>query len=168
MFKNFHLSVMYKSENVETLLISNLAKLNYETSIKWNNMQSLVNIFFKIIGKFPGGPVTGTWHIQCQGPRFYPWVEELGSHSLHRVAKKKRATYGRKIAHVLKKQLKIIWSVHPHTCMLSHFNHVQFFVAPRTVAHQAPLSMGFSRQEYWSGLPCPPPGDLPYPGIESG
>ena len=37
-----------------------------------------------------------------------------------------------------------------------------------TVAHQAPLSMGFSRQEYWSGLPCPPPGDLPIPGIEPG
>ena len=35
-----------------------------------------------------------------------------------------------------------------------------------TVAHQATLSMGFSRQEYWSGLPCPPPGDLLYPGIE--
>ena len=37
----------------------------------------------------------------------------------------------------------------------------------RTVAHQAPLSMGFSRQEYWSGLPCPPAGDLPDPGIKS-
>ena len=35
-----------------------------------------------------------------------------------------------------------------------------------TVAHQDPLSMGFSRQESWSGLPCPPPGDLPDPGIE--
>ena len=35
-----------------------------------------------------------------------------------------------------------------------------------TVAHQAPYSMGFSRQEYWSGLPCPPPGDLPNPGIK--
>ena len=35
-----------------------------------------------------------------------------------------------------------------------------------TVAHQAPLSMGFTRQEYWSGLPCPPPGDVPYPGIK--
>ena len=43
---------------------------------------------------------------------------------------------------------------------------VQFFETPWTVAHQAPLSMGFSRQEYWSGLPCPPPGDLPDPGIE--
>ena len=37
---------------------------------------------------------------------------------------------------------------------------------PWTVAHQAPPSMGFSRQEYWSGLPLPSPGDLPYPGIE--
>ena len=37
---------------------------------------------------------------------------------------------------------------------------------PRTVAHQPPLSMGFSRQKYWSGLPCPPPGDLPNPGIK--
>ncbi|CAI9169360.1 unnamed protein product [Rangifer tarandus platyrhynchus] len=39
---------------------------------------------------------------------------------------------------------------------------------PWTVAHQAPLSMGFSRQEYWSGLPFPSPGDLPDPGIEPG
>ena len=41
-------------------------------------------------------------------------------------------------------------------------------VTPWTVAHQAPLSMGFSRQEYWSGLPWPPPGDLPNPGMEPG
>ena len=39
---------------------------------------------------------------------------------------------------------------------------------PWTVAHQAPLPMEFSRQEYWSGLPCPSPGDLPDPGIEPG
>ena len=43
---------------------------------------------------------------------------------------------------------------------------VQLCVTPWTVAHQAPLSMGFSRQEYWSGLPCPSPGDLPNPGIK--
>ena len=39
-------------------------------------------------------------------------------------------------------------------------------LTPWTVAHQAPLSIGSSRQEYWSGLPCPPPGDLPDPGME--
>ena len=49
--------------------------------------------------------------------------------------------------------------------MLSRFNRVLLFVILWTVAHQAPLSVGFSRQEYWSGLPCPPPGDLLDPGI---
>ena len=42
----------------------------------------------------------------------------------------------------------------------------RLFVTPWTVAYQAPLSMGFSRQGYWSGLPFPSPGDLPHPGIE--
>ena len=51
-------------------------------------------------------------------------------------------------------------------CMLSHFSPVQLFVTPWTIACQASLFMGFSRQEYWSGLPYPPPGDLPNPGIE--
>ena len=53
-----------------------------------------------------------------------------------------------------------------HMCTLSHFSPVQLFVTLLTVTHQAPLSMGFSRQEYWNGLPFPTPGDLPDPGIE--
>ena len=54
------------------------------------------------------------------------------------------------------------------TCcsVLSRFSHVRLFMTPWPVARQPPLSMGFSRQEYWSGLPCPPPGDLPDPGIK--
>ena len=60
-----------------------------------------------------------------------------------------------------------LWGLFPlRACVLSHFSCVQFFPAPWTVAHQAPMSMGFSRQEYWSGFPCPPPGDLPDPGME--
>ena len=51
-------------------------------------------------------------------------------------------------------------------CLLSGFSCVQLFVTPWTVVRQPPLSMGFSRQEYWSGLPCPPPRDLSDPGIE--
>ena len=51
-------------------------------------------------------------------------------------------------------------------CVLSHFCHVQLFVTPWTVACQVPLSMGFFRQGYWSGIPCPPPGDLLDPGTE--
>ena len=50
--------------------------------------------------------------------------------------------------------------------MLSRFSHAQLFATLWTVACWAPLSMGFSGQEYWSGLPCPPPGDLPHPGME--
>ena len=46
-------------------------------------------------------------------------------------------------------------------------SHVWLFVTPRTVAHQASLPTGFSRQEHWSGLPFPPPGDLPDPGIKT-
>ena len=47
------------------------------------------------------------------------------------------------------------------------FSHVQLFVTPGTVAHQTPLSIGFSRQDYWSGLPFPFPGDLSNPEIKS-
>ena len=47
-------------------------------------------------------------------------------------------------------------------------SHIQLFAIPWTVAYQPPLSMGFSRQEYWSGVPLPSPGDLPNPGIELG
>ena len=50
--------------------------------------------------------------------------------------------------------------------MLSCFSHVQLFETLWTVACQDPLSMGFFRQGYWSGLPCPPSGDLPDPGIK--
>ena len=49
--------------------------------------------------------------------------------------------------------------------VLSRFSCAQLFATPWTIARQAPLSMGFSRQEYWSGLSCPSPGHLPDPGI---
>ena len=51
-------------------------------------------------------------------------------------------------------------------CMQNHFSHVWFFVTVWTVVHQALLSMGFSRQEHWSGLLFPSPGDLPNSGVE--
>ena len=51
-------------------------------------------------------------------------------------------------------------------CVLSHFSLIQLFATSWTVARQAPVSMGLSRQKSWSVLPCPPPGDLPDPGIK--
>ena len=59
--------------------------------------------------------------------------------------------------------LTVLWYSGVRAHMLSR---VQLFVIPWTEAHQASPSMGFSRQEYWNGLPCSPPGDLPDPGIE--
>ena len=53
-------------------------------------------------------------------------------------------------------------------CVLSCFSCVPLCVTLWIAAFQAPLSMGFSRQEYWSALPCPPPGDLPDLGIKPG
>ena len=53
-----------------------------------------------------------------------------------------------------------------YACMLIHFSHIQLFVTPRAIAHQASLSKGFSRQEYWNGLPFPSSGGFPDPGIE--
>ena len=53
-----------------------------------------------------------------------------------------------------------------HECVLSHFSHIQLFATPWSIASQAPLSMGFSSQEYWSGLPCPSPRNPPNPGIK--
>ena len=51
-------------------------------------------------------------------------------------------------------------------CLMLSLSRVQLFATPWIVAHQAPLSMGFSRREFWSGLPFPSPGDLSDPGTE--
>ena len=59
------------------------------------------------------------------------------------------------------------WCTFVGAYVLSCFSHVQLFTTLWTVACQAPLSMGLSRQEYWSGLPFPSPGDLPNPAIET-
>ena len=68
----------------------------------------------------------------------------------------------------------MVWVWQVHSGVLSHKRvhaqllcHVQFFVTPWTVAHQAPLSMGLFRQEYWSELPFPSPADLPNPVVET-
>ena len=53
-------------------------------------------------------------------------------------------------------------------CVCESLSGVRLFATPWTVAYQAPLTMGFSRQEYWSGLPFPSPGDFPDPGFDPG
>ena len=60
-----------------------------------------------------------------------------------------------------------VWMHVSTACVPSHFSCVRLFATPWTVAYQAPLAMGFSRQECWSGSPFPFPGDLPDPGTET-
>ena len=86
-------------------------------------------------------------------------LEHSLGHQVNRWGKKKRV-FSKDIKQKYWESLSEL--IH-HMCVLSH---VRLFATPWTVACQAPLSMGFSRQEYWSGLPFSPPGDLPNPGIK--
>ena len=63
---------------------------------------------------------------------------------------------------------KMPWKAKKGKVKVKSLSRVQLFAIPWTVTYQAPPSMGFSRQEYWSGVPFPSPGDLPHPGIETG
>ena len=80
-------------------------------------------------------------------------VHRIGKVSLHSIPKKHNAKELSNHTNALISQVKSL-------------SRVRLFATPWTVAYQAPPSMGFSRQEYWSGLPFPSPGDLPDPGIE--
>ena len=89
------------------------------------------------------------------------WLKWLSTYNLY------LHTYTQHIYTHTYLHLRLCICVHARVCMLSHFSHVWLFATLWAVACQSPLSVGFSRQEYWSGLPCPPPGDHPDPGIES-
>ena len=67
---------------------------------------------------------------------------------------------------LLSQEQVMIWSHHGQRSSCMRAKSLQLFVTPWTVAYQAPLSMGFSRQEHWSGLPCPPQGNLSNPGTK--
>ena len=97
-----------------------------------------------VILGLPWSPMVKTLCAQCRGWGFNPW---LGNRSCitHGMAKKKN-----KVCDTYMCVLSCVW----------------FFATPWTVARQAPLSMEFPRQEYWSGLPFSSPGDLPDPGTE--
>ena len=77
---------------------------------------------------------------------------------------KAKSTPLQKVQAILTFSKKVTVGLYQWKCQ--PLSRVQLFVTPWTAAHQAPLSMEFSRQEYWSGLPFPSPGDLPHPGIK--
>ena len=107
----------------------------------------------------PRGPLTDEWikklwYIHTMG---YYWAIKRNEWVSSSEVDEPRASYTEWSKSKREKQVLY---------MLSHFSFVQLFATLWTVALQAPLSMRFSRQEFWSGLPCPPPGDLPHPGMK--
>ena len=90
-----------------------------------------------------------------RGPGFNPW---LVNQILHATTKTQGSQINTQIFLKIKSTMK--------RGEVKSLSRVQLFATPWTVAYQAPLSMGFSRQEYWSGLPLPSLEDLPHPGIE--
>ena len=135
-----------------------------------------------------GLPFPSLWHLHNPGiePTSPAWQANSlpQSHLIVKGITKKFATWNLCFKIIKKLTLKVfkiqnisgyIWHANPsalfllekaadsymHTCKISHFSHVLLFGAQYTIAHKAPLSMKLSRQEYWSGLPCPSSGDFP-------
>ena len=100
---------------------------------------------------------TGVFKQQCLIEYFYMF--DFLSQCVNQLGKLARSSKACD-THQIQEILSLMWVV------LSHFSHVRLFAILWTVACQAPLSVGLSRQEYWSGLPFPSPEDLPNPEIE--
>ena len=114
----------------------------------------------------PGGPLS-LWRSSHMPPRTpAPSLSARSLHSCWRVASSALQLRVYPGAVSLGVTAGYCASVGPVTWVLSRFSCVRLCATPWTAACQAPLSMGFSRQGYWSGMPFPPPGDLPDPGIK--
>ena len=118
------------------------------------------------------GPIT-SWEIDEETMEtvsdFIFWGSKITANGDYSHEIKRRLLLGRKVMTNLNSIFKsrdITLSTRVHLVKVKLLSCVRLFATLWTVAHQAPLSMGFSRQEYWSELPCPPPWDLPNPGIK--
>ena len=129
-----------------------------EGAVTWSNVSKVVCKVWR--WRFLAG-----WHTSSGKPA------EVDSNQIKTLIENNQYYTMQEIANILKiskssvenhlHQLEVKWRSE-----VKSLSHVRLFVTPWTVAYQAPPSMGFSRQEYWSGLPFPSPGDLPKPGIE--
>ena len=152
-------------------LVKNLPAIQ-ETPVWFLGCKDLLEKGWATHSSILGLPLWLSWsgvHLQFGRPGFNPWVGKISwrrerlptpvfwlfQYSLYRINTWSFPLLVFKI---------MVGSL--HGCVLSCFSRVRLFATLWTVAHEAPLTMGFSRQEYWSGLPCCPPGDLPNPGIK--
>ena len=112
--------------------------------------------------KSPSSPQKGGAGVKIR--KYYPKPSFLNEYSTHSFSCPMQPAWQRN------SQQPLTWlcplSPWEFVCTVSHFSHVWLCATLWMVTCQAPLSVGFSRQEYWSGWPCPSPGDLPDPGIE--
>ena len=108
--------------------------------------------------------------LQCHILSSQDWQRLCERHELLRETGGEVAVYWERASLVTSINLTVLHldnkNLRVSLCVLSHFSHVWLFAILWTVAHRAPLPMEFLRQEYLSGLPCPPPGDLLDPRIE--
>ena len=125
--------------------------------------------YFKRVFSFDLQDWFGSWlFYSCGGLNILRNVAEITKQWIGAVRTENRLVNAKRMLWAL---LLKVWPLHQQprcylpTCAKS-LSHVWLFGTLWTVARQAPLSMGFPRQEYWSGLPCPSPGDLPDPGIK--
>ena len=159
-------------QRVTTMIINWLVRETAECSWMWWREKPPHRQNFLVMGEF----LQGLWFLfplSCHphsGPRLSeavkngPMVETKWSHPLCWTFWWALLTWPQTQSRKLSSSFhQLSWlTLLPLSC----FGHVQLWATLWTAAHQTPLSMGFSRQEYWSGLPYPPPGDLPDPGIE--
>ena len=136
---------------------------------------SVFSLFFKLSSHHAHYPLADKeWMPQIASSAFLSLIPSIGSNSRCLLLISSQTPLSQpSLSHPSHEQS---WQLFPlcvpvssslHACILSHLSPVCLFATPWTIAHQASLSMEFSRQEYESGLPFPPPGDLfPNPGVE--
>ena len=103
--------------------------------------------------------------VTSWGADTFPYFGKYIKHEILHTSQKVHSSLSRSPESALT-PISPLWALRRTLCVCESLSHVGLFVTPWTVACQAPLSMEFSRQGYWGGLPCPSPGDLPDPGVE--
>ena len=141
-----HTILMAESEKELTSLLMTVTEESGKAGLKLNIQKTKIMV---------SGPIT-SWQIERRKVEVVTDFIFLGS----------KITGDCDCSHGIKRRLLLGRKAMTKLGEVKWLSRVRLFAIPRTIARQAPPSMGFSRQEYWSGLPSPSPGDLPDPGIE--
>ena len=156
---------MWSRYSFPRCLVTKYCKLLLAAAAK--SLQSCPTLWDPIDSSPPGSPVPGILQartLEWVAISFSKAIEIYSLVVLVARSLKSRCWQGGFLLEALMENLFHVFPL--HSGEVKSLSHVRLFATPWTVAHQAPWSMGFSRHEYWNGLPFPSPGDLPDPGIE--